>query len=67
MTLSDAQWNEVLLENAEVDDPEDDPNDIFCLKGNEGKPSVSDWIGQGRDKRSYYLLLRLLLAEGLLK
>jgi len=36
---------------------------LFVSKGEEGKPGPRDWIGPARDKRSTFLILRLLMTE----
>ncbi|KAG8856807.1 hypothetical protein FRB96_006311 [Tulasnella sp. 330] len=67
VSLNDDQWEDVLRDTEDVDDrdpqAETSEDQIFTYRGEEGKPRHRDWTGADRDKRSAFLILRLLMTE----
>ncbi|KAK7470615.1 hypothetical protein VKT23_002039 [Stygiomarasmius scandens] len=72
VTISDAQWEDVLWdreeeqkEKEESDEP--DPDNLYVY-GDEDvpKPRRGDWVGVDRDRRSAYLIVGALRSEGIL-
>jgi hypothetical protein len=75
VTISDSQWEEVLWDREEeeeeqkereIDEKQMEDNDIYAC-GDEGAVlKRKDWLGVNRDRRSAYLIIGGLRAEGIL-
>lgn len=82
VTISEAQWDEVLWKRNEPEndiEPEitapqtgasdEENNDIMVYESDElnnNSQSKMDWVGLDRDKRSSYLIIGALKSEGIL-
>lgn len=69
VSLTEEQWNEILAgpdqETTTKTSNDDDDDDLFTWPGKEDETSPQkDWIGPEREKRSAFLLLKLLVTEG---
>ncbi|KAH7929475.1 hypothetical protein BV22DRAFT_1080989 [Leucogyrophana mollusca] len=73
VTISDAQWEEVLWDREEEErqdlekDVPENAEDIFVV-GDEGLVTQrkGDWVGVDRDRRSAFLIIGALKSEGIL-
>lgn len=73
VTISDAQWEEVLWDREEEEkgihenETQKDDDDIYAF-GDEDIPEKKrgDWVGVDRDRRSAYLIIGALKSEGIL-
>ncbi|KAG9015788.1 hypothetical protein FRB93_012353 [Tulasnella sp. JGI-2019a] len=64
VSLNDDQWEDVLRDTEAVEEqPETVDDPLFSYRGEEGKARPRDWAGPDRDKRSAFLILRLLMTE----
>lgn len=80
VSITDAQWEEVLWNRSEPEDEDPaskpvnaeerqtDEDDIYVYE-DEGDPSIKqkgDWTGVDRDRRSAFLIIGALKSEGIL-
>lgn len=73
MTISDAQWEEVVFwdrdEDEELKKDEEAVGDDDIYISGDAEKAVSkpgDWVGVDRDRRSAYLIVGALRSEGLI-
>jgi len=66
VTISDAQWEEVVEKDA-TEEKGTDEEDVY-ISGDMGRPAhkPADWIGVDRDRRSAYLIIGALKSERIL-
>jgi hypothetical protein len=66
VTISDAQWEEV-VEKDVTEEKGSDEEDVY-ISGDMGRPAhkPADWIGVDRDRRSAYLIIGALKSERIL-
>ncbi|KAG8985603.1 hypothetical protein FRB90_004589 [Tulasnella sp. 427] len=67
VSLTDDQWSEILTVPGQQATPAtiDDSDDLFTWPNKEdGTDSQLEWMGPEREKRSAFLLLKLLVTEG---
>lgn len=71
VTISDAQWEDVLWDREEEErglkkKKEEDPDDIYFSSDDIVTKEPGDWVGIDRDRRSAYLIIGALKSEGLI-
>ena len=73
VTISDAQWEEVVFWDRDDDEEESKEHneavdDDIYISGDMDKPvhKPGDWVGVDRDRRSAYLIIGALRSEGIL-
>ena len=76
VTISDAQWEEVLWRRSEPEDDVEESSaklgegdDVYVYADEEEKAGSSrkgDWVGVERDRRSAFLIIGALKSEGII-
>ncbi|OJT15837.1 hypothetical protein TRAPUB_3435 [Trametes pubescens] len=69
VTIGDAQWEEMLWDEPDEDEPQKpakkDEDDIYAEDDDQPATRKGDWVGVERDRRSAYLIIGALKQEGL--